>query len=57
MVKGTCHDNPDFEENGYDPAKITNEYTTSLSLRLAIKENENKIRPSGAKEFTALFHL
>ena len=19
MVKGTCQDNPDFEENGYDP--------------------------------------
>ena len=34
----------DFEVNGYDPAKIINEYTSSLSLRLEIKENENKIK-------------
>jgi hypothetical protein len=34
----------DFKVNGYDPAKIINEYTSSLSLRLEIKENENKIK-------------
>ena len=37
MVKGTCQDNPDFEENGYDPAKITNEYTTSSYTTKTIK--------------------
>ncbi len=33
----------DFKMNRYDPAKIINEYTSSLSLRLEIKENKNKI--------------
>jgi hypothetical protein len=34
----------DFKVNGYDPAKIIYEYTSSLSLRLEIKENENRIK-------------
>lgn len=34
----------DFKVNGYDPAKIIYEYTISLSLRLEIKENENKVK-------------
>ena len=33
----------DFQEKGYDAAKIIKEYKNSLSLKLEIKENQDKI--------------
>ena len=34
----------DFEENGYEAKKIIGEYTSSLSLKWQIGENENKVK-------------
>ena len=41
----------DLRVNGYGPADITNEHTTSLSLRWEIKENETGLKIFVNKEF------